>query len=190
MLSEPEFQSLMGEITGAWSTGDFERALNRLEKILEHGSDEMKAQALFFRGMIRETSSELPPAREDWLEALALARQGSFLRFNLETHLGNADERSQSFPEALTWYRTALKTCADGEEFSGNQALSAMLRVMKGSFATEDSEIVARVLKKSWRVLEVPGEPNLRDLEAATIQLDQHFYHLADEIIKESAADE
>ena len=76
----------------------------------------MKGQCLLFRGMIKEDQGELVDAKQDWLNALAYPRAGTFLRYNLESNIGKVCETLGLREEAVRWYWTALSTCSQGDD--------------------------------------------------------------------------
>jgi tetratricopeptide (TPR) repeat protein len=178
MLTEREFSEAHERLDRAWNAGALDDALAELQRILDEGTPDMKARALFYRGMMREEAGAADEARRDWDEALVYASAGSYLRFRLEHHVGEALERGGGLKEALDRYTTALRTCSAGGEFSGLRALSAYLRLKGGKVEPEDEALIASVAEKSWRVLELPGAPDLKDLPATIRRLDEGFSHL------------
>jgi len=170
MLTDDEFDDIRQKATVAWHRGDIARALAEIEKVLGEGTSDMKGECLLYRGMMRQSGEPLSEARQDWSEALQYAGEGTFLRFQLEQHVGDSLEREGLFQEAFAWYRKALKTCSEGEEFSGHQILSAYLR-LNGRIDPGDEPLIASVAVKSWRVLELPGAPDLSYLRSAIEEL-------------------
>jgi hypothetical protein len=81
-----------------------------------------------------------------------------------ERSLGEACEKLGAPGAALEWYRTALKTCAEGDEFSGGHALKVFLALAGQQLLPDDEATASSVAVKSWRVLELPGSPDLKDL--------------------------
>jgi len=167
MLTQEEFEQILQRVTKAWSEGNVEEALSDQEHVLSDGNSEMKGQYLFYAGMIHEKNDELDQSKEDWLRAVEYVRQGTYLKYSIEENLGRANEKLGNIQEALIWYRHALRTCAEGTEFSGNRVLSSFLNLTKGAISEIDQPSVAAAVEKSWRVLEVPGIPNLRDLHGS-----------------------
>ena len=108
----------------AWQKGDLADAQGAMDIVLSDGSASMKAECLFYEGMMAEDRGNLADAQVSWSNGLQYACEGGFLRFQLETSLGGAAERQAQSAEALNWFRTALVTCCQGDEFSGNKALS------------------------------------------------------------------
>ena len=186
MLKEHEFAEMRQKVHGAWHRGDLDTALAGIEKILEEGTPGMKAESLLDRGMIRQSMGALASALQDWTEGLRYAREGTYLRFCLEHSVGEAFERQGLLGEALSWYKTALQTCSRGDEFAGLRALIACLRLNGGNIEPGDDTLLASVVVKSWRVLELPGTPNLENLRAATEELTAAFSKRVDEIVRDS----
>lgn len=186
MMNQDEFDGLMGSITGAWAQRDFESAFSQLEAIVKRGSAEMKANALLFSGMIKESNKQLLDARQDWLEGIPHSPQGSFVRYNLQQNIGRSFENENSFAEAHKWYRAAIQTCANGGEFSGEKALVAYLSLHDGQIKDEDRNIFSVAVEKSWRILELPGRPSLDDLPKAVDKLTEHFETLVRDIVEDN----
>jgi hypothetical protein len=177
MMTESEYDDIRRRVVVAWHEGDFDAASAGVEEVLGGGGTaEMKAECLLYRGMMRQGAGASAEARRDWAEALPHADEGTFLRFQLE----------QSMAEALGWCRRALQTCSGGDEFSGRQALVAYLRLGGGVVAPEDETLVASVVVKSWRVLELPGAPNVGDLPSAIRELTEAFATRVEEIVRGS----
>lgn len=89
--------------------------------------------------------------------------------------MGDACEEAKLQDEALTWYRHALNTCAQGDEFSENVALTAFLRLTGGNIPPADHNLLASVVRKSWRVLELAGSPNQNNLPECIRVLSNHL---------------
>src|SRR6266849_2693040 len=142
MLTDSTFEQLQQVLVSAWHRGDLETAFAQIEIGLREGSPEMKGQCLFYRGMIRESSGALSEAKQDWLDGIQFARDGTFSRYQLEHNIGQACEKSETTQEALGWYRAALRTCSTGGEFSGHETLSAFLRINGSDISPEDTALV------------------------------------------------
>jgi hypothetical protein len=186
MLTRREFAEIMGKVSGAWRKGELDTALSGIETVLEDGIPDMKSESLLERGRIRQSMGATAAARQDWTEGLRYAREGTYLRFLLELSLGEALEREEQLGEALGWYKIALQTCSSGEEFAGLRALTAYLRLNGNNIEPGDHALLASVVVKSWRVLELPGTPNLENLRSATEELTAAFSKRVDEIVRNS----
>src|ERR1044072_6025120 len=115
MLTKAEFDAARQRLLRAWYKGDFADAQAAMDVVLSDGSAPMKAECLFYEGMMAEERGNLADAQASWSNGLQYAREESFLRFQLETSLGAAAERQAQSTEALEWLRSALKTCCQGD---------------------------------------------------------------------------
>jgi len=181
MLSENDFTAAQQRLVSAWHRGDLTTALSEIDAVLREGTAAMKGQSLFYRGMIRQSEGSLEEAKQDWLEALRYAQEGTFLRYELEHNLGEASEKMDALADACRWYRNALESCSTGEEFSGSRTLIAFMRLNGGSVSSDDNALLASVIQKSWAVLEVPGRPDLTNLAASVNALTNRFNEMIDE---------
>lgn len=186
MLTETEFEHLLQTLTKAMNQGDLEQAVSEKDRVLSEGTPAMKGQYLLYLGLTREQSGDLSGGRADWLDALAFADPGSFLRYSLEENLGRVCQKLAKPEEAQMWYRQGLRTCSDGDEFSGNTALTGFLELNEGKIPPADEALVVTVLNKSWRVLELPGSSDLTDLPGSIKMLAERLASKVQEI-KEQA---
>ena len=160
ILNDKEFNEALGTITNSWGRRDIDSAFAKIDELMPKVTPEMKAQCLLFKGTIRKDQG-LTEARKEWLEALPISRTGSFVRACLEYEIGVSFETENRFAEARNYYRLAIETCAIGDEFSGNKQLEAYLALNRSKILPGDKAIISAALSKSWRVLELPGEPDL-----------------------------
>jgi hypothetical protein len=174
-LTQIEFDQLMRSLTLALSRRNLEQALIEKDRVLRQGTPEMKGQCLLYVGMIRESSGDSQSAQTEWLDALSYAGAGTFLRYDLEQHLGASWEKLGEIDQALVWYRLALRTCAEGAEFSGNKVLSAFLKLNQDTIPKEDETVVKAVIDKTWRVLQLNGAPDLTNLAESIRTLSASF---------------
>jgi hypothetical protein len=174
-MNEKQFLESLETIASAQYRGEVSTASAEIKRILSEGTPEMKGQALFYRGTMRKDEGAMADAKDDWLLALEYARDGTFLRYELEQHIGEALESLHMKPEAADWYRRALMTCSTGDEFSGNPTLTSLLRISEGQISPQDAALAASVLEKSWRVLELPGKPDVTHLAQAIDSLTAGF---------------
>jgi len=187
MLTEREFDEVRRKIVMAWHKGDVDGAFVEIEKVFEgEGTPDMKGECLFYRGMIRESGGDLTAARQDWTEGLQYAREGTFLRFQLEHNVGESLEREGLPEEALDWYKRSLKTCTDGHEYSGHQSLAAYLRLKGGKIEPGTETLIASIIVRSWRVLELPGTPDLKDLLSTATELANVFSNRVEIIVRDT----
>jgi hypothetical protein len=181
MLTKAEFDAARQRMVKAWYKGDLADAQAALNIVLSDGSPSMKAECLFYYGMMAEERSNLAEAQVNWSSGLQHAREGSFLRFQLETSLGGAAEQQGQPAEALKWFRGALETCCEGDEFSGNKALSGYLRLTGGKVDPADETVVSCVAEKSWQVIGLPGAPDPNDWVATAARLAKELESRASE---------
>lgn len=182
LLRNDAFNEIMGEITLAWTRRDFEEAFAKVNIILDKGSSEMKAQSLFLQGMIRSDQNKWDIARLDWLEAIRLAENGTFLFHRLQHSIGQSFQMEGLNDSAIIWYCDAIRTCAESDEFACPETLLALLKLKKGTVDIEDNLTVKTAVEKSWRVLELPESPDLADLPNAIVNLHKGFQKLQEQI--------
>lgn len=175
MLSDKEFNAALGAITFSWGQGDLAQALVEIDELISNVTPEMKAHCLLFKGTIMKEQGLLKTARHEWRRAIPDSRTGSFVRACLEYEIGVSFENASLVNEARTYYRSAIETCAYGDEFSGNKQLGAYLAINNGQILPGDEAAIIAALKKSWRVLELSGEPDLTDLADSIVKLSEGF---------------
>jgi len=185
MLTKEEFNKGLEKITLLWAQRNFELAFEQVEIILRDGTEVMRAEAKFFAGLMKQDQGLIAHARENWLDALPLAEEGTFLLYLLEHNIGASYEQEGSDDEALVWYRSALRTCAQGDRFSDDQTLTAFLALNKGEIPTKDEDVVAIGVKKSWETLGLQGNPDLSDLPGAISKLAKGYAELEVETMGE-----
>lgn len=157
----------------AWNSDDIDTALSHLEDVLVRGSSDQRAQALLYRGSIREDQDDYAAAKRDFAEASRLFDAGTYRRYAAELSVAGTCEVLEESDQAAQWYRAAMTTCvAAGEPFSGAAALKAMLR--QADLPFEDANLARAVALKSWQALKLAGEPDLENLaETARILLER-----------------
>jgi len=161
MLTEDDWNQAQQKITIAWGRGKIEAAYDEIARVRASGTAQMKAQSLLYRGMIKEDVGDYCGAREDLRQAASENPSGSFARYTAEHMLGVACEKSGLSEEALRQYREALQTCLAGDDFSGGHALERFLALAGVELRSEDHHLATAVIEKSWKVLELQGEPDL-----------------------------
>ena len=186
MLTDAEYHAARQRMLTAWHKGDLTDAQAALSLVLSTGSPAMKAESLFYQGMMVEGRGELAEAKASWFTALQYAREGTFLKFELEASLGAALEREAQLAEAMRWFRSALETCCRGDQFAGSKALAGYLRIAEGKIELADEAVVACVVEKSWRVLDFPGEPDANDWATSAAKLVEKSIGQAAKIIEEA----
>lgn len=179
MISDKDFHvKILPVIYSAISGHDYAAALAEIERVIDKLSLEQKVHCFLLRGEIRNSQGDAEVAREEWITGIQLSRPGSFGRLTLEYELGKSYERSGAKTDALSCYRSAIVSCAEGENFSGSRPLIAFLSLNEGLIEPEDQDIFARAIEKSWEVLGLENEPDLSDLSGAIRALSEGFEDL------------
>ena len=168
MMTPDEWDQAQRRIVRAWMSGNVEQALQEIEVVLDRGNDEVRGQALVYRGSIQEEKANLQAAKNDFIQAVGLFSLGSYPRYTAELSVGHACEQVGEKQQAVQWYRAALVTCAQADEpFSGATATKALL-ALEPILGPNDVELVRVVTLKSWQLLGIGGEPDLNDLAGTT----------------------
>jgi len=182
MLTQDQFNESQQRITSAWHSGNFQDAFAEIDRVLKEGTDEMKGTALFYRAMIHESRRDWEQVREDSRSGLKYAAPSTFLRYQLEHAIGAAYNKQAFSEKANQWFTKALQTCAEGDDFSGHKTLAALMKLANEESLQMDQALMATVAAKSWRVLEVPGEPDLADIRGTVHKLCEQFSKTVEEI--------
>ncbi len=176
-MTPDEWDQAERRILRAWTGGQVRDALREIELALVRGNDEVRGQALVYRGSIYEEAANWDAAQRDFIQAADLFRAGSYLRYSAELSAGLACEQAGERQQAAQWYRAALLTCAqDDERFSGATVAKAFL-ALQPALAPEDAELVQAVIVRSWQVLNLTGEPDLDHLVDTTETLMRRALH-------------
>lgn len=178
MLTKEAFNKELAKVTFLWNRKDFDGALNVLSEILIKGDVYMRSQALLFSGMVKQDQGFLEDSRKSWLDAIPLTNDGTFTLYLLQHNLGDSYRREGLPEKAMSWYRSAIRTCVAGDEFACDQTLTSFLFLSGDQIPEDDEAAVANAVEKSWRVLELPGDPDLTDLRKAVTQLNEGFQNL------------
>lgn len=179
MISDKDFHiKFLPAIEAAIARKEYSDAWSAIEQIKGQLSPEKRAHCFLLRGEIRGREGDSEEARVEWAAGLASSKAGSFGRFNLDYALGKSYERAGLKEKALASYFSAITTCAEGRHFSGNRALAAFLTLNDGQIPIEHKEIVASAIRKSWKVLEIAGKPDLSNLPKAIAALSLRFEYL------------
>jgi hypothetical protein len=132
----------------------------------------LRCEAIAFRGTICRESDELLHAKSDFLSALELAEEQNHVRFELEDTIGALSVELGDLKEADRWYSAALQTAAANPRVAGGGLLLRFLELRgEQGFTVEEQQIVEKVVKQSWHLLRVEGEPDLDDLAGAARKL-------------------
>jgi|GEM_PF-2209543 len=185
MITKSEFNQIQQQIVSAWHCGNFPEAFAAIDRVLKNGNAEMKGTCLFYRAMIQESRGDWESVRQDCLKGMKYAKPG-FLRYQLEQMMGTYYEQQRIPEEAIKWYRRALVTCDEGDQFSGHKSLVSFIRLSGQELSQTDERLVAKVTSKAWRVLGVPGNPDLSNLPATIGKLSEHFSKLVTTITEDN----
>lgn len=145
---------------------DLTAALSEVEAfLLSTKNRESRSDALGFKGLLKKELGALEEAKAAYLEAHATSQPSSFMRYVHELCLGEVCEAQHAVDEALSWYKSALRTCRSGGGISGGGALQSYLRHRRDEDLTaEEHALCVAVVKQSWELLRLGGEPDLQDL--------------------------
>jgi tetratricopeptide (TPR) repeat protein len=149
--------------------GDRTGAIAIMDGLLSQELDpELRSEVIGFRAVLREDLGDCQNAKEDFLLALSLSQMGSYPRYTLELTLGGLSERLGIPDEAVSWYIKALLTVAENEGISGGTALKSFLKIKGDSAITDQEQVLCNhVVEKSWKLLWLPGGPDLSNLKEA-----------------------
>jgi tetratricopeptide (TPR) repeat protein len=155
--------------------GDHTTAVSIINELLSKKmDDELHSEVLALRADLKEDIGEYEGAKEDLLDALSLIPGNSYARYTLELSLGGICERLKSGAEATSWYQKALLTSFHAEEVSGGTALMSFLRIRdEAELAEEERALCTQVALKSWKLLQLSGEPDLNNLKQVAERLIQ-----------------
>jgi hypothetical protein len=164
-LAWKTWTGVMRKVTLLMQKDDFRDALSQVETFLaceDHA--EIRSDALGMKANLKEELGDIQGAKEDLLLARSLIGP-SYGRYVHEISLGAIAERQQQSNEALGWYRAALRTCVEGQAISGGTALKKLVGLQgEKEMSAHDQALCIEATRKSWRVLNLPGQPDLADL--------------------------
>jgi len=159
--------------TEIWFAGDIAAAIELIGHYLSQSRPlDLSRQAIAFRGDLHEESGNLEIARASYLAARELSEKPDYERYTLELSLGSVAEKLGDRRSAGAWYLRALETAFLDGTTSGGSALLRLLelRVEQG-LSEEERQLAENVVRQSWRLLGVEGEPSLEDLRRAARKL-------------------
>lgn len=150
------------------SQGDRAAAFSEVEAFLSRERNpELRSDALGLRAQFKERAGDLQGAKEDLSTALSLIGP-TYLRYVHELCLGSICEEQQQIEEALSWYRNALETSLECSDVSGGSALQSYLRLRgQNNLNPQEKGLCRQVIAHSWKLLRLPGKPNLTNLAIA-----------------------
>lgn len=154
-----------------WFDGDLPAAIEVVNRFLaENPPLDLQRQALGFRGSLEQERGDLQAARSDFLAARGLSEHADFERCTLEEAAAAASLQLGDLPQAERLYLEALKTAASDPRTSGGGVVLSLLKLRGESGLSEEERTLAeKVIRQSWHLLRVEGEPDLIDL-ASTAQ--------------------
>lgn len=169
---ELEWEETERSVARSMREGDYATAQSELDSFLSQPHDpEARSSALGYRALFREESGNLEGAKRDLLEARAFSRPLSYPRIVNEESLAVVAEKQGLVEEALFWCRTALLTARDAQMPAGS-ALRRFLRLRgEGDLNSDERALCLAVAHQSWKKLQLPGEPNVTDLEQTAEEL-------------------
>ncbi len=156
-------------------TSGFEAAIGEVNAFLGQSPPlDLERQAIGFRGDLRSEQNDLQGAREDYLIARSLSEEVDFERFTLDLAIGVVSEQLGDTVDAERWFIAALESAAEDPTTCGISALKHLSR-LRNSFelSPEERRLAERVVAQGWRVLRLPGSPDLSDLWASARRVSQ-----------------
>ena len=160
--------------TRAWiGSGDLSGAIAILDRFLTSDPPlDLRRDAIAFRGSLHQEEKDLRAATLDYLNALAIAEEQGLEHYSLETSLAEVCAQSGDRQGAERWCWAALKTAAADPRESGAGALLRLLGLRgKQGLRPEERPLVEKVVRQSWHLLRVEGQPDLEDLGATARKL-------------------
>lgn len=159
--------------TETWISGDMNGALELVSQYLAGVQlSDQRRQAIAFRGDLYEDAGDLEAAKNDFGLAHDLSEAPDYERYTLEIALGSVAKKMGDLEAAESWYLKALETAAVDLTTSGGTALRCLLKLRGGlSLSDDERSLVEKVVRQSWHLLRVEGEPDLVDLEGTAGKL-------------------
>jgi hypothetical protein len=139
-------------------------ALRAVEAFLSRQTDsELRSYVLGYGAVLKEVLGDIEGARKSLILARSLIGS-SRLMFTHELGLAKLSQQQHLTEEARSWYRCALRT---GLEIGDTSCAGELLGFLTSSLEplnAEDTSLCMKAALLSWRVLALPGEPDLADL--------------------------
>ena len=132
----------------------------------------LRTELLAHRALLLEFAGRLDEARVSLLDAHALEDSGS-RRFGIELGLMQIAEKAGDDEERLHWCRAAFKTVAADPATNGVPIARTLLAMSGGvdALSPDERTDLERIIRNGWRVLELPGEPDLANVLATLDRL-------------------
>jgi len=134
-------------------------------------SGEVRGSALGMRAELKQESGNLEGALEDLLAALPLT-EDAFSRHVHEFCIAEVYRKRHDNSQVERWYRKSLETCAESGKFSGGAVLHKYLELQpQDRLPSQDLALCSTVALRSWKLLKLPGSPDLDDLSGTALKL-------------------
>jgi tetratricopeptide (TPR) repeat protein len=152
---------------------DLETAITTLDQFLAFAcSMDLQRDAIAFRGSLRKEQGDLEKAKSDFSTALAIAEEYGLETSSLEISLAGIFRLEGALLEAEEWSLRALRTAAADPKIAAGGVLLRFLRLRGEKGLSEDErQLVEKVVRQSWHLLRVEGEPALENLQGTAQKL-------------------
>lgn len=159
--------------TEVWAEGDLAGAISLVNRYLEGiVLPDIRRRAIAFRGDLHEEQGSREAAKADFQLAYSLSETPDYERYTLEIALGGLSESLGDLKTADAWYIRALETASADPTTSAASGLIRLLKLRRDQGLNEEERrLVEKVLRQSWHLLRVEGEPDFDDLEVTTKKL-------------------
>jgi tetratricopeptide (TPR) repeat protein len=174
MITEQDAIKYFRLIYAARGDNDFEAAESYISTLMTDGNPEVKAQDCWHAAQIKEQLGDFAGAQQLYVEGLNYRPEGTFGRHDLEQLIAQTCEKLGEREEAIEWYRRSMKTYMAGDDF-GCLALLPYLHCCGDEILPEDVTMVERLVERSWKVVGLPGQPDLNDLPGAIRAIEQYI---------------
>jgi tetratricopeptide (TPR) repeat protein len=155
--------------------GDYSCSISILDEILANEIyPDLRRDAFGYRALFFEDIGRFDEAKADLLSSCSLIPPdpigaATFARSVTEQGIGRICEKQSKIQEAKEWYMKALMTIKKGDACDGGSALKSLLTLVgEGNLSDEARALCNAVAIKSWKLLRIPGEPDLNNLAEAT----------------------
>ena len=146
---------------------NFAIALQTVDRFLDPDlSVELRCSVLGMRAQLKEDLGDQEGAKADLVDAISLGA-ADVARYVNESSLAELFRREGNRPDSIKWYRVALSTAMRGG-FPGGGALWKFITLQsEKALSEEDRALCIDVAECSWKLLDLPGKPNLDNLKAS-----------------------
>lgn len=160
-------------VVQTWMEQGPAKAIAGLESELDLSrSVEVRREALAFRASLFDDLGDVGKAEEDFLAAYDLACLHRLEKYSIEISLAALFKRNQAKNKAEEWYLKALRTASSDPNISGAGILRKLMKLRNdSSFKGAEKELVETVVKQSWTLLGLQGEPDLDRLSRSIHRL-------------------